>query len=376
MLIEVPQPILAEALQHVIKAVSANCPIPIMSGILLRANRDGLTLVSGNSSMMVQYEIPATENVNVQRTGSIVIPAKYFSEIIRKFPAGVVTLEMKEPLIITIQSGNAVYRLCGMDAEHFPQMPEINDGIQAHISSTALRNMIRHVVFAVSPSEKRPVLTGVSCQIDRDGNLRFLATDSVRLASRLTRVSLAQDMVIPPAIIIPGKNVHELSKMLNEEQEMVEITIGKSQIGFRTKNLLFQSALIDGSYPSVDRSIPQTHSTELIVDSVELLHAMERVSLLAGDDNMIQLSINEHNDIELISNTAEIGDVLEGVHAEEMSGERLSICFNGNYMKDILRSVDSAKLRLACSGKWKPIVVQPVDDTESTYMITPLRSHM
>ncbi|MFW5433476.1 DNA polymerase III subunit beta [Paenibacillus apiarius] len=376
MLIEVPQPILAVALQHVMRAVSANCPIPILSGILLRANREGLTLTGGNSSMMVQYKIPVAEQVNVRRDGSLVIPAKYWSEIVRKLPAGVVSLETVEPLIVTVRSGNAIYRLCGMDAEHFPPMPAIHDSLQVRMSSAALRAMIRHVVFAVSPSEKRPVLTGVSCHIDCEGKLRFLATDSVRLASRATRVELAQDMVIPASSIIPGKNVRELSKMLNEDLETIEVTIGKSQIGFRTKNLMFQSALIEGTYPSLDRLIPQIHATEFVVDSIELLRAMERVSLLAGDENMVQLSINEHTRIELISKTAEIGEVLEEVQAEKMSGERLSICFNGHYMKDILRAVNAVKLRFACSGKWSPIVVQPVEDAELTYVITPLRAHI
>jgi DNA polymerase-3 subunit beta len=373
--VEVSQKSLSTALQHVIKAVSAKSPIPILSGIFLQADSKGLTLIACNSAMMLQYEIPSyRDNLIIQKSGSIVAPARYFIDIIRNLPAGLVTLETKENLVICIRSGKVIYRLCGMDPVEYPQMASMDSPDLIDFPNHFLKKLISQVAFAVSSSESRPILTGVSCQYDGE-QLKLLATDGIRLASRVTKVSNKLNRNISN-VIIPGKNLFEFSKMLTDEQATTDIFIGDNRIVFKTQNLLMQSSLIEGTYPSLDKIAPEAYTTEIIMDSITFLHALERVSLLAGDDNVVKLIVSSSNTIDLVSRTLEIGDVMEEVQLEELHGDHLTVHFNGKYMIDILRSMDCNQVKLGFSGKWSPIIVQPTDSSTSLYIITPIRSNL
>ncbi|WP_167747205.1 DNA polymerase III subunit beta [Cohnella luojiensis] len=297
---------------------------------------------------------------------------KYFLDIIRKFPSKIVTLEITEHLILAIRSDMSVYRLCGLDPMDFPGVPKVEPIMIFNIQSSLLHRVIRQVVFAVSTSENRPVLTGVSCQNDANGRLRFLATDGVKLASRTIDMDTKYVQCYTP-IIIPGKNLYELSKLLSDEQESTEIIFGENQAIFKTRNMIFYSAIIDGTYPSVEHIIPVSHSTEILVDTGNILSALERVSLLADDSNLLRLNVTG-NRIELVARTAEIGDVYEEMSIEHIAGAEIQISFNGKHMRDILRSTDSAKTTLKFSGKLNPMIIEPFQDSQSIYILTPIRS--
>ncbi|MFC5471009.1 DNA polymerase III subunit beta [Cohnella suwonensis] len=373
MLIRVSQVNLYDALQNVIRAISPHTLIPVLSGIKLIAHSNGLTLFSSNTSLMIQYEIPLVEGyIEIVRTGSIVVPAKYFLEIIRKFPSESVTLELTEHLVLTIRSDFSVYRLCGMDPIEFPRIPEVKPNIIFSIQSSLLHRVIRQVVFAASTSENRPILTGVSCQLAVNDRLRFLATDGVRLASRTIDTDLNSVHYFPP-IVIPSKNFNELSKLLNDEQETAEIIFGENRAILKTRNLICYSALIDGTYPSIDNIISVSHTTEIIVDTASMINTLERVSLLADESNVLRLNATEHH-IELVARTAEIGDVHEEMSIELITGAEIQISFNGKHLRDILRSIDTTKTTLKFSGKLNPIIIEPYDDSQSIYLLTPIRS--
>jgi DNA polymerase-3 subunit beta len=374
LLIRVSQVHLYNALQNVIKAISTYNLIPILSGIKLTAHSNGLTLISSNTNMTIQYKIPLEAgSVEIQRTGSIVIPAKYFLDIVRKFPSENVTLEMTEHLILKISSDFSVYRLCGMNPLDFPEVPEVTPIVSFSIQNSLLQRVIRQVVFAVSTSENRPVLTGVSCQLDSNGLLRFLASDGVRLASRTIEMDL-KHLHGFPSIIIPGKNLNELSKLLSDEQEKTDIILEENRAILKTRNMIFYSALIDGTYPSIDNIIPISHTTEILVDTASMISAIERVSLLTADSNVLRLNATEYH-IELIARTAEIGDVYEEMNIEHIKGAEIQISFNGKHLRDILRSIDNTKTTLKFSGKLNPIIIKPYDDSQSVYILTPIRSN-
>jgi DNA polymerase-3 subunit beta len=182
----------------------------------------------------------------------------------------------------------------------------------------------------------------------------------------------AESEISFPPIIIPGKNLSELSKLLNGENEATQIFIGESQFICKTGNMHFHSALIDGLYPIAKNIIPRSHTTEILVDSEDITNAIERVTLLAGEGNLIRLNTTQ-NHIELKSMTAEVGDVHEKVGIEHLDGEDVQISFNGKYMREILRSIDSLKTTLKFSDKWKPILIKPKEDLYSTYILTPIR---
>ncbi|MFC0334955.1 hypothetical protein ACFOLF_18590 [Paenibacillus sepulcri] len=180
------QKLLLHALHHVAPAVSSRSIIPLLSGILLQADSQRLRLSASNTSMMLQYELPAEDNRNiVELGGSVVIPALYFIDIIRHCPSSMVTLECDNSLIVSIRSDTSVYHLSGMNAEEYPRMAGDSRSNKVSLQSSLLAGLIKKVAFAVSASEFKPILTGVSFTVEGK-QLRLLATDGVRLASQVT----------------------------------------------------------------------------------------------------------------------------------------------------------------------------------------------
>ncbi|RXZ83672.1 DNA polymerase III subunit beta [Paenibacillaceae bacterium] len=373
MWIEISRELLIKAVKKVSKAVPANSPVAALSGIKLTARHNGLTLSATNLHVTIHNEIPAdTQCLTVHRTGSVVVPAKYMSSIISKCPAEQVTLRLEKQFMLGILSGSITYRLCGMNPDEFPHTEELDNGRSVHLPSVVLQQTIRQVAFAVSTSETRPILTGVSCESDERGHLRFLATDGVRLAMNV--IPTAQQRGLDwPDIIIPAQHLQDLSHLLHELDEMIEVCISERQIVFKTRYMSLHSSLISGNYPNVGNLIPASCATELVLPAKSLLAAIERVSLLASDEQIIHMQLACDN-LVLTSQTAEIGDVYEEVAFLSLTGEPLNISFNAKLMRDILRGADCDHMTLKFTGSLKPILLHPTGRDSPQYILSPIRT--
>lgn len=373
MLVHVTKDSLINALQHVLKAVSANNSIPILTGINIQAHANDLIFTASNASMTIQYTIPQDpSSMTVQRAGGIVVPARYFYEIIRKFNDGVVTLEIKEQLILTITSGNSQIRLCGMDSAEFPSINNVESRpvLKLSVKNALFKSSIKQVATAASTSETRPVLTGV-CFEYHDESLNLIATDGIRLAFRTIHIENRANAATN--VIIPWKNLYEAARIMDGEDNTTEIEVGVNQIRFIANNVQVQSALIEGVYPSIKNVIPKSYLSEVIVETAFLLNAVDRATVLAGE-SIIRI-VAASNKLDLLSKTAEIGDVQDEVPLKEMNGEDFVISLNGKFFIDILRCVDSEYVSLRFTGKASPIVIQPFDNSSSTlFLIPPVRT--
>lgn len=374
MLIHVSRDSLYMALQVILPAISTNSSLRVLSGIYIRAGAEGLTLVASSVSMTIEYKIPVkTDSMVVQSPGEIVVPARYFYEIIRKLEPGLIRLEITEGFTLQLQTGNTRFRLCGMDADEYPRIQYIDQTVTQRISinSTLLKRTIKQVAFAVALSEARPVLTGVSLHINKDG-MRVIATDGIRLSQY--KMKLKNHAADRLSVVIPGRTLEHLSKMLRDgEEETTEIVIGQKQIQFISANWRVQAALLEGTYPSIDHLIPQTFLSEVIIKTDCLLHAIERIAILAGD--CVTLSLHPSHILNLSSKTTDIGDVTDELSLEQLEGELYRISFNSKYFRDILRAVDSESLRIKYAGKERPLVIEPLDTSSSAlFLITPMRT--
>ncbi|WP_409343362.1 DNA polymerase III subunit beta [Paenibacillus sp. MBLB4367] len=372
MLVKLKQQSLHNALQHVAAGLSARPLIPVLAGIKVQANKYGLTLTASNTSMALKYMIPMDGDVlTVERSGDVVIHARYFMDIIRTLPEDVVTLEEVENRNICIQSGRSVYRLSTINSEEFPDMDPIDNKAWFCIDNDCFKKMVKQVSFAASSSESRMVLTGVLFQTD-GASLRLVATDGIRFASRTSNTNTTISDMFPPAVI-PAKYLFEYSKMITNVSGVTEVTLGEHIIRFTTDNFTMQSSLINGTYPAVDKLKPDGGSSEITLSTSHFLDAVERVSLLSGDTNVVGLRISQSG-AELFARDADIGDVTEVVTFEETFLEPMIISFNGKYMRDIMRVIDSKHVQLRFTSKEKPIIVQPVDSHDGFYIISPVRT--
>ncbi|MFC4558489.1 DNA polymerase III subunit beta [Virgibacillus kekensis] len=369
---------LIASVQDVMKAISSRTAIPILTGMKIDAKSHGITLTGSDSDISIESFIPAEENgvVNVEQIeeGSIVLQARYFPDIVKKLPEKTVEIEVDSNLKVTIRSGKAEFNLNGQDAEEYPQLPKLQTDDSFALPTDLLKSLIKQTVFAVSTMETRPILTGVNIRLE-DNTLKFTATDSHRLASREIPVKDAIGDL--PGIVVPGKSLSELSKILDDTEENVEISVTNNQILFRTKHLNFLSRLLDGNYPETSRLIPDQSKTVLYVKTKELINTIDRASLLAKEErnNVVKLSTIGDNLLEITSNSPEVGRVAEEISVQSIEGEELKISFSSKYMLDALKAIDNDEVKVEFTGAMRPFIIRPANEDPILQLILPVRTY-
>ena len=366
-------------LTDVQRAISSKTAIEILTGLKITATENSITLTGSDSDISIENEI-STDDSNyellIDEPGSIVLPARFFSEIIKRLPENTFTIEVNDHFQATITSGQTEYQVNGVDADNYPHLPEINTNEQLTIPADIMKQVINQTVIAVSTQESRPLLTGVHLTI-KDGELHAVATDSHRLSQRKVKLSGAEN--IDYDIIVPGRSLVELSRMIADSTGSLEIQIAENQILFNFDNTAFYSRLLEGMYPDTDRLIPQSSETEIELNAVSLLHAIERASLLSheGRNNVVKLSLNSENQTAVLSsNSPEVGNIEEELQFDKLTGNDIEISFNPDYMKAALQAFGQAEVKLSLTLPLRPFTLMPTEDSEDfIQLITPVRTY-
>jgi DNA polymerase-3 subunit beta len=369
---------LVDAVNQVMKAISSKTTIPILTGVKITAGLDGITLTGSNSDISIRSFIPleedGNENAVVSTPGQIVLPSRLFSELVRKLPDEEVHIEVDSRLITKIISGTTEFSLNGLDPEEYPNLPIINESDVFRIRKDLLKDLIKQTVYAVSVTETRPVLTGVKWII-QNNQLNCVATDSHRLAQRSVTVDKAEDSGTQ-TLVIPGSSLNELSKILDDDDEqMVDIVMTANQILFKSHNVQFYSRLLDGNYPDTSRLIPTESKTTIDLGTKALYHAIERAALLAKEErnNVVKLRA-EGNQVEVSSQSLELGRAYETLVTEKFEGDPLRISFSAKFMMDALSKVDAQNVRIHFVGPMRPIIIRPIGDENILMLILPIRT--
>lgn len=368
---------LLDSIQSVSNAISQRAVVPILSGMKIDVEQTKIVLTGSNSDITIQSHIPniieEDEIIRGIETGSIVLPVPHFPEIIRKLPEDIVHITVEENYKTVIESGEAIFTLYGQGSEEYPHIMinRTDDALALKIKD--LKALIRQTVFAVSPMETRPILTGVN--VSKTGNtFTFTATDSHRLALRSIQMTDQGDDI--ESIVIPGKSLQELNKIFDEEDETIYMSILKNQILFYTENTYFLSRLLSGNYPDTSRLIPTDIKTTLHIFTKDFIHTIERAALLSSreQNNVIRLDTLDDNVIEISGNSPEIGNVQEKLEAISIEGEELKISFSSKYMLDTLKTIDSERVQINFAGAMRPFVIKTPNDDHVLQLILPVRT--
>lgn len=369
---------LNEAIQHVAKAASTRPTIPILGGIKIEVNHQGITLTASDTDISIQSYIPVehenTVYAHVDKPGSVVLPAKFFVEIVKKLPSDQVEIEVNAQFQTQIRSGSTDIQMVGLDPEEFPVLPSISENESFSIHGDLLKAMIRQTVLAASTNEQMAILTGVLWTL-QDGELKFVSTDRHRLASRTSNVGSPADVRFHN-VVISAKTMVELSKLVPEHNADVEIVVADNQVLFKLDNILFYTRVLDGMYPDTSKIIPQTYKTELVLDTKKLTDAIDRAYLMSREEktNIVRIVTQDEGTIEISSSSTELGRVTEQLEVGSMSGDPLRIAFNSKYMLDVLKVIDSEQILIGFTGAMSPIVIKPTDHDLCTYIILPYRT--
>ncbi len=365
-------------LNNVLRAVASKTTLEILTNLKLEATERQLVLTGSNSDITIQSTIAVDAGqagLVIEEPGAILLPARFFADIIKKLPADTVTLAVKTGFLATITSGAAEFKINGQDAVNYPNLPEVEGDQSVQVAPDLLREVIEQTRIAVSKQESRPILTGIHVLLTGT-QLTAIATDSHRLAQR--KVDLLAPVEVPADVVIPGASLTELARMIADQKDPLDLLIAENQVLFKFGHTLFYSRLLEGKYPDTSRLIPESSDTSLEMDANELLAAIGRASLLShqGRTNVIKLSLTpEDNGAKLSGTSADVGVVEEDLHFDQVSGQDLEISFNPDYMSDALKSFGGAKVRLAFTSALRPFTLVPVEDQENfVQLITPVRT--
>ncbi|MCB4335273.1 DNA polymerase III subunit beta [Bacillus cereus] len=365
-----------QALSEVNKAISTKSLIPILSGIKITTDQSGITLIASNSNIFIEKFIPVLiedeKIATILKAGTIVVPAKYFIEIIKKMPSDI-AIKSKNEQIIKIQSEEITLSLNGFPADEFPNVPLIDNHAEIKVETEQLIEVFKQTVFAVAKNESRPVLTGVHIELS---NNKFIcaATDSHRLAIRETRLSSD----VKANCIVPSATINELLKLMNSNSKFVYIYLSESHIIFTLGTTTLYSRLIEGKYPNISNLIPNDFKTIINVDRKKILQGVDRSSLLASEwaNNNVNLEIINESTIKISSNASQIGKISETQQIDAIQGEKqLNISFDGRFMVDALRAIKEETITLSFGGSMRPILIEAGEQSAAVHLISPVRAY-
>lgn len=369
---------LNQAIQNVAKAISARPTIPILGGIKIDVTHQNVTLTASDTDISIQSFIPVEHNgqiiAEIDKPGSVVLPAKFVVEIVKKLPSDQVSIEVSQHFQTLIQSGSTEIQMVGLDPEDFPVLPSIEQDQVLQVPGELIKSMIRQTVLAASTSEQTPILTGVLWNLQQ-GELKFTATDRHRLASRVTKVD-TEDNFRFSNIVIAAKTLNELYKLIPDQHAPIDIVVTDNQVLFKLEHILFYTRILDGTYPDTSKIIPSVFETEIVLDTKNVMDAMDRAYLMSREEktNIVRLSSLDNALIEVSSSSTELGRVTEQIEPIEYTGEPLRIAFNSKYMLDVLKVIDSEKIVIGFTGAMRPIIIRPLDHDYCVYVILPYRT--
>ena len=355
------------------KALSNKTPNPALQGIKLEVLEDHLIITTSNSDIAIKQTVKDS-SLSIQSKGSVLIPGKYFIEIIRKLDGLKVSLSMAADNMLRIEADRSDITLNMMDLEDYPELQFSEKVKSIKINVRVLKTIIRQTAFATSSIENRPILTGVNFKIEGK-KLKAIATDSYRLSQKEIELEESYE---PLNIIIPGKSLDELIKVLENNNDLVELHFDHSKILFKYNNLLFQSRLLEGNYPETSKLIPTEFPTVVKFNKENLSVAIERASLLSsrdGNNAIVKLSLRRDNIIEITSNSPEIGKVLEEVYpVDEIVGQPFKIAFSSKYILDALKIFNSSEVAINFTGEIRPFIIKGEYDENMLQLILPVRT--
>lgn len=354
---------LQEAISTAQKAVTGKSTMTILEGILLIAKNNELTLIGSDIDLSVETKIQA----DIIEDGSIVVDSKLFGELIKKLPNSEVQINTIEnnSLEILCEKSKAVLKY--MNSDEFPMLPKINENMLLTIPQKLLKNMIRGTIFATAQDEIRPILTGVKFEIN-NGKLNLVALDGLRLALRSEAVD--NDNTI--SAVIPGKTLSEVSKILEDSEENVNITFTPNHILFNLGNTKIISRLLEGEFINYKSIIPDEYNLKVTLKRNEFYDCIERASLMAkeGNTNLVKLDIQD--DIMIITSDSQLGKAREELNVI-MQGEPLKIAFNARFVIDVLKIMDEEEIVLEFTSSVSPCIVRNKDRENCTYLVLPVR---
>ena len=294
-------------------------------------------------------------------------------DIVRKLPDEFINIEVIDELKILIYTKNSEFNLNGISESEYPSISLEESKKKIDINSKLFKDIVNQTSFAASNEETKPVLTGLNFNIV--GNmLECNSTDSYRLARKI--IKLDKESEENYNIVIPSHNIVEFSRLVDDDDSIVEIHIFNNKVLFKYGNLLFQSRLINGTYPNTSNLMPSEANLIITANLNEFYSVIDRASILTSDKDKNIVTLETDGDTLILkSSSLEIGRVEEKMQVTKSVNDDIRISFSAKYMMDALKSFNSDNIEINYVGEVKPIIIKSSEDETLTQLVLPIRTY-
>jgi DNA polymerase-3 subunit beta len=357
---------LLSQLQTATRVASTRSAVQALSGVQLEASNGSVEMRA--TDMEIGLRVPLAAQVD--RDGTVVLPARLLLDVARQLPDGPVTLELRPAeQDVEVICGPAKFHIRTLRSEDFPTLPERGGDEVVDVPAGAFVDTIAKVAVSASRDETRPILTGIL--VSASGTeLRMVATDSYRLSVKET--TLESPLVGGFEANVPARALQELERIAAAgSDDRIRIGVRANQIVFEIGAVTLSSRLIDGQFPNYRQLLPETYEHELHVDGEELGAVVRRISLMAQKNAPLRLSFDE-GELTVSAQTPDVGEASEPLPIP-FAGERFEIGFNPEFLKDGLQSVGSGDVVLKLISPLRPGLIESGDGSGFLYLIMPIR---
>ncbi len=354
---------LSKSVNIALKAVPNRTTMPILECILIDANSNNIKFTSNDMELGIETIVSGT----IEQKGIVALDAKIFSEIIRRLPDNEVIIQTDENLNVTITCEKAKFNIPGKAGEDFAYLPVIEREESLTISQFTLKEMIRQTIFSIAVNENNRIMTGELFQI-QDNKLKIVSLDGHRIAIRTMEL---KNKYADRKVIVPGKTLNEISKILSGEVEnQVTIFFSSNHIVFEFDDTVVVSRLIEGEYFRIDQMLSSDYETKVLINRKEFLNCIDRATLLIreGDKRPIIIRI-ENGSMELKIDSA-MGSMNEQIDIEK-EGKDILIGFNPKFLIDALKVIDDEVISIYLVNPKAPCFIRD-DEGKYTYLILPV----
>lgn len=370
MIITIKKNIILNELLKVSRIISQKTLIPSLLGILIEIKKNKIIFITSDGDISIKSEI-IDNDLNITQIGSVLIKNKFIIEIIRKIEDEFITLEIIKENLIKIKANNFNSVLNTLNSVDYPKLFFETEGIEIFFTNELLKEIISQTSFAMGEKNKRIIFNGLNFKTDKNNNeLIITATDSFRLSCK--KIKYNNNFKFD--VIIPGKFIHEINRLISENKQEIKMKITNKSVGVNINNTIIQTKIIEGIYPNINKVIPTFFNTSLTINNNELIKIIERASILSNDKTTTIVTLKIKDQKVLISSfTQEIGNTEEEIKEFKIEGTEQTIFFNSKYVLDALKSFKTKKITIKMIDETKPLIITANDDFSLQQLILPIR---
>lgn len=354
---------LLKAVNIVLKAVPSKTTMPILECILINAQSDTIKLTANDMELGIETIV----NGEILDKGSIAINAKIFSEIVRKLPDSIISIETDDTNVITIICEKAKFNISGIPGDDFSNLPYIEKEKHITLSQFTLREIIQQTIFSISDNDSNKLMTGELFEVS--GNeLKVVSLDGHRISIRKIELKQSYDSI---KVVVPGKSLSDISKILSGGiEDIVHIYFTNNHILFEFDTTIVVSRLIEGEYFKINQMLSSDYETKVVINKKEFLNCIDRATLLVkeGDKKPIIIQIHD-SEMELKIHSV-LGSMDETIDITK-EGKDILIGFNPKFLIDALRVIDDEEITIFLVNSKAPCFIKNKEEAY-IYLILPV----